>query len=145
MSTEGLVPAMLLDQTSGLLNFDALIELLAKVSPSTIGHMRDSGFAPNLQPVVRLARIVGTALTAQLPSLDSAALHYAVDMVESGYVLVITGSDSTRACLEGVVSLAAKYRGVSGMVVNGRGTDYQDGLALGVRLWIVSRTRSGPK
>lgn len=115
---------------------DSLLAPLKDVSPSTLGHMLDSGFAADLAPIVRPARCIGTAFTVRLPSLDSTALHYAVDMLAPGYVLVVdTGGDRTRACLGGGVSFTAIARGAVGIVVDGKVTDYNDLSELGIPVY----------
>ncbi|HUY96682.1 MAG TPA: RraA family protein, partial [Verrucomicrobiae bacterium] len=101
-----------------------LLDQLRKVSPSTLGHYTDLGFIRGLQPNLDRFKLVGLAVTVRLPHLDSTALHCALDLVQDGDVLVVDQSgDGGRACWGGVVSVAAKCRGVAGAIVDGPITD----------------------
>jgi 4-hydroxy-4-methyl-2-oxoglutarate aldolase len=97
-----------------------LIELYKKVDPSTIGHMTDFGFIKNLKPLFRPLRFVGNAVTVRIPHMDSTAVHKALEFVEQGDVVVVDMSgDEQRSCWGGMVSYAAKAKGVSGVIISG--------------------------
>jgi regulator of RNase E activity RraA len=105
----------------------AVIEALRRVSPSTLGHMRDDGFLAGLAPLQRPVRLVGPAVTVRIPHLDSTAVHCALDVVRPGDVVVVDQSgDREHACWGGGVSYAAKARGVAGAVVEGAITDVEE-------------------
>lgn len=103
-----------------------LIEAFRKVSPSTIGHMTDSGFMKGLRPLTS-GKLVGRAVTVRIPHLDSSAVHIAVSQLEPGDVLVVDmNGDDDRASVGGIVAYAANARGAAGIVVNGCITDVDE-------------------
>lgn len=103
------------------------------IASSTIGHMRDHGFAHGLTALTDANRAVGSAFTVRLPDLDSTMLHYAVDRLEPGHVLVIdAGGRQDRACVGAMVAFAAKYRGAAAIVIDGMATDLPDLVEFGI-------------
>lgn len=104
-----------------------VLETARRVMPSTLGHMQDRGFAFGLNPLTPTARLVGTAFTVRIPDTDSAAVHYAVDHIRPGHVVVIDmGGDLERACVGAMVAFTAKEHGAAGIVVDGMATDLAD-------------------
>ncbi|WP_413810728.1 RraA family protein [Streptomyces sp. OE57] len=98
-----------------------------RVMPSTVGHMQDRGFAFGLNPLTPTKHLVGTAYTVRIGDLDSSAVHYAVDHIEPGHVVVIDmGGDVERACVGAMVAFTAKERGAAGIIVDGMATDLVD-------------------
>lgn len=94
---------------------------------STLGHLRDHGFALGLVPNRRPIRFLGTAVTVRIPHLDSTAVHVAVDRLRSGDVLVVDQSgDRDRSCFGGLVSYTAKARGAAGAVIDGSINDHDE-------------------
>ncbi len=108
-----------------------LVQALKRVSPSTLGHLTDFGFMRGLSTLERPVKIVGPAVTVRIPHLDSTAVHYVMDVVEPGDVVVVDQSgDQERACWGGGVSYAARKRGVAGAIVDGAITDVEEILDL---------------
>ena len=109
----------------------ALLEALRRVSPSTLGHMTDFGFMRGLVTLTRPVKLIGPAVTVRIPHLDSTAVHYVMDVVKPGDVVVVDQSgDDDRSCWGGGVSYAAVRRGVAGAVVQGAITDVGEILEL---------------
>lgn len=107
-----------------------IVEELQQVCVSTLGHLRDDGFAKGLVPNRRPVRFVGTAVTVRIPHLDSTAVHVAADLLRPGDVLVIDQSgDTERSAFGGLVSYTAKARGAVGAVIDGSINDYDETLA----------------
>src|SRR5690625_30831 len=107
-----------------------IVDELGQTCVSTLGHLRDHGFALGLQPNRRPLKFVGTAVTVRIPHLDSTAVHIAVDMLRPGDVLVVDQSgDQQRSCFGGLVSYTAKARGAAGAVIDGAVNDYDETLA----------------
>lgn len=107
-----------------------LVDELSGVCVSTLGHLRDYGFALGLVPNRRPLKFVGTAVTVRIPHLDSTAVHQAVDLLRPGDVLVVDQSgDYKRSCFGGLVSYTAKARGAVGAVIDGGINDYDETLA----------------
>lgn len=103
-----------------------LIESYKKVSTATLGHILEFGFIVGLKSLFP-AKIVGPALTVKAPSIDSTAVHLALDYAELGDILVIDrGGDDLHACLGGMVAYAGMKKGVIGAVVDGSITDTEE-------------------
>lgn len=108
----------------------ALVDELRGVCVSTLGHLRDDGFAKGLVPNRRPVKFVGTAVTVRIPHLDSTAVHVAADLLRPGDVLVIDHSgDRERSSFGGLVSFTAKARGAAGAVIDGSINDHDETLA----------------
>lgn len=107
---------------------EELVERYKAIEPATVGHMLEFGFChPNLQPLWRPCKLVGPAFTVQTSALDSAVVHVAIDQASPGDVLVIDRNGEQRhACWGGMTSLAAKVRGLAGVVIDGPVTDFTE-------------------
>jgi 4-hydroxy-4-methyl-2-oxoglutarate aldolase len=113
-----------------------MAEYLGQISPATVGHQHSSGFPMGLTPLVRPARIVGTAVTLSLPTIDSSLMHYAVDNIGPGHVLVVDRQgEQSHACFGGMVGLRLQLSGAAGAVIDGPITDYEDLASYGVPVY----------
>ena len=107
----------------------ALIALLLRAEPATIGHFRHHGF---MAPEIRLLlhgyrRIAGTAVTVRSYAADVSIVHYALGKLRPGDFLVIDRSGDTRhAMCGGGVAFSAKAAGCVGIVIDGPATDVQE-------------------
>lgn len=111
----------------------SLLELAATIAPSTLGHMTERGFAHGLHAVTDANTFVGTAVTVRIPDTDSVAVHYAVDRLEPGHVLVVDmGGDRERASVGAMVAFTANARGAAGIVIDGMATDLIDLQEFGI-------------
>ncbi len=104
-----------------------IIDELKDTCVSTLGHLRDHGFALGMIPNTRPLKFIGTAVTVRIPHLDSTAVHVAVDLLRPGDVLVVDQSgDHQRSCFGGLVSYTAKARGAVGAVIDGCINDHDE-------------------
>lgn len=105
---------------------ESVYEAYRKISPSTIGHLTDTGFMKGLHSL-NGGKLVGRAVTVKIPHLDSTAVHIAVNELEPGDVLVVDMSgDYDRAAVGGIVAYATKVRKAAGIVIDGGITDWQE-------------------
>lgn len=115
-----------------------LLDLLRKVEPATIGHVRHVGF---MDPAVRLltpgyVRIAGTAITARCYGADTTIVHYALGKLRPGDILVLDrAGDARHAACGGGVAYAAKAAGCVGIVIDGVATDIQELREYGLPVW----------
>lgn len=101
-----------------------VLEKLAEVEVATLGHVTDFGFPRGLVSIVQGLTFVGHALTVKIPHLDSTAVHYALDLVQPGDVIVIDQSgDDVRSSFGGGLATVAKAKGCVGAVSNGSTND----------------------
>ncbi|HEU5420698.1 MAG TPA: RraA family protein [Streptosporangiaceae bacterium] len=107
-----------------------IVKALSEVCTSTLGHLRDYGFAKGLQPLTRPTRFVGAAVTVRIPFMDSTAVHVAVDDLRPGDVIVVEHcGDRSRSCFGGMVAYTAKTRGAAGGLFDGPVNDYDEIIA----------------
>ena len=114
-----------------------LLELLAQAEPAVIGHFRYTGFmSPAIRAHVQDRRVVGTAVTARVPGMDGAMVHYAVGQARRGDILVLDRcGDMSIATSGGAVAYAARAAGVAGIIVDGLVTDLGELRQYGVPVW----------
>jgi len=115
---------------------EATLDKFRNVSTGSLGHLTDFGYAIGLQALTRPAKAVGRAFTVRIPRLDATIVHYALNLIEGGEVLVIdTSGERERACWGGVVAHAAMRAEVAGVVVDGPVTDWEEITASGPPVW----------
>ncbi|MBD3894925.1 RraA family protein [Halomonas sp. ML-15] len=114
-------------------------ELLARyreVATSTLGHFTDFGAVTDLAPLRRPTRLLGNALTVRIPHLDGSVIRQALEMAETGDVLVIdVAGDERRACWGELRTYAALRKGLAGVVTSGRVTDTAELIRLGLPIY----------
>ncbi|HEY8288999.1 MAG TPA: RraA family protein, partial [Acetobacteraceae bacterium] len=120
----------------------ALLQLLAKAEPATIGHFRHTGFVdPAIRALQLDVRIAGTAVTVQSAGPDSAIVHFALGQIRPGDIMVIDRcGDHKHAITGGAVIYAAKQAGVAGVIIDGVATDFQELREFGVPIWCRGTT-----
>ncbi|WP_307866861.1 RraA family protein [Variovorax sp. E3] len=111
--------------------------LLKEVEPATIGHFHDRGFLHGrIKAITAVARSVGTAITVRCEGSDGSILHHALGQLRAGdFLFVDRAGNETIACMGGASMLAARLRGVAGVVVDGCVTDIAELRELGVPVW----------
>ncbi|MBA7523604.1 4-carboxy-4-hydroxy-2-oxoadipate aldolase [subsurface metagenome] len=102
-----------------------IIERYKEVEPATIGHFRNFGFMSSaLKPIFDEIKLVGTAVTLRIPSMDSTLCHKILEIADEGNIIVVDRcGDSEYACWGGGVTLAARQRHISGAIIDGAITD----------------------
>ena len=114
-----------------------LLEMLKKVETATVGHFRHFGFMhPGLRPLAKRPHVVGPAMTVKTPGADSTVVHKVMEMVQPGDVVVVDRcGDTLHACWGGVVTLAARLKGVAGAVIDGPATDADEIKEIGLPVY----------
>ncbi len=86
----------------------------------------------SIQPIWRPIRLSGPVFTVHMPGGDNLALHRALEAAPAGAVLVAVAASEFRCGVWGeLMALAAKRRGISGLVTNAWVRDYEGLTALG--------------
>ena len=99
---------------------------LCDVSP--IGILMDSG----IRPIWAGARLTGPAFTVKVAPGDNASLMVAIRTAKSGDVLVVDGGGSVERALWGaILSLAARQRGIAGIVLDAAARDRDEITEMG--------------
>ena len=105
-----------------------IVDKLLQVETATVGHWRHWGFMDRrIQPLLPGKRVVGCAVTIQIPAQDSTMLHHALGLLRPGdFVVVDRLGDDKHACWGGGVTKAAKAAKAVGGVVDGPCTDLSE-------------------
>lgn len=105
-----------------------LLEGLRDISTGTVGHFLTDGFLDwQIQCLVRPVKMVGQAVTVSSPPTDNSVFLEALERARPGDVLVIDRqSDRRHAAWGGILTLAARERGLSGVVIDGAATDWRE-------------------
>lgn len=113
---------------------ESLLARLGRIAPSTLGHSLDEGFLdPRIRPIFSPVKIAGRALTISAPPRDNTIYRVALRRAQPEDVLVIHRSGDLRhASFGGLIGLAAKNRGVVGVVLDGPCTDLVELTELGL-------------
>jgi regulator of RNase E activity RraA len=115
----------------------ALLDLLRRAEPATIGHVRHTGFMdPAIRGLLPDRRIAGTAVTCRCVGPDTTIVHYALGQLRPGDILVIDrAGDHRHAACGGGVAFAAREAGCIGIIIDGVATDIGELRDYGVPVW----------
>jgi 4-hydroxy-4-methyl-2-oxoglutarate aldolase len=115
----------------------ALLHLLQRAEPATIGHFRHTGFMdPGIRGLLPDRRIAGTAVTIRCYGADTSIVHYALGQLRPGDVLVMDrAGDMRHAACGGGVAFAARAAGCIGIVIDGMATDIAELREYGIPVW----------
>jgi regulator of RNase E activity RraA len=114
-----------------------VVELLSRCETATIGHWRQWGFCDRrIQSVLPGRTVVGRAITVALPGPCSTLLHYAIDAIAHGDILIVDRlGDDRYACWGGGVSIAVKTAGGIAGVIDGPCTDIDEIAHYDLPVW----------
>ncbi|TBU74016.1 RraA family protein [Phytopseudomonas daroniae] len=114
----------------------ALIDAYRGIAASTIGHLLREGHIHGLSPLVGDVHIVGRVTTAQIHAPDGSVLRDALIASQPGDVLVVANrGEQGCACWGELRTLAAKIKGLAGVVIDGPVTDIRALRALGLPIF----------
>lgn len=117
--------------------FQLASTLLADVGAAAM-HSRIRLLTPGL-------RLVGRALTVQVPVGDNLAIHAALSIARPGDVLVVDGGGyGERALMGGIMMTQAQATGMAGVVIDGAMRDTQELQALGLPAFAAAVHPAGP-
>lgn len=98
-----------------------------------------------LEPAWPEAHVLGPALTVQGAGGDNLALHHAVAAARPGDVIVLSvGGEQEIAHCGDIIALAAKERGVAGIVLDGAVRDRAEIASLGLPIFHLGTSPRGP-
>ena len=105
---------------------------------------RQAAACAELKPVGK-AGIVGPAFTVKVPAGDNLMMHYAVDKVKEGDVLVIdAGGSINRATFGDILVQYLVTKKVAGIIVDGAIRDKEDIIASGMPVYCRGVVPDGP-
>lgn len=128
----------------------ALLEAFSKIPTANVADTMHRMFL--MQPRIRLMSnpphriMVGAALTVNAPGGDNLLLHYALDIVQPGDVIVMSNNEETSRALMGEVMLTHlfRYRGASGIVLDGPIRDSDAAAEFPYPIFATGATSAGP-
>ena len=98
-----------------------------------------------IQPVVRGRPFAGPAFTVEEVEGGNLMSHIALELIQSGDVLVIDAKGAiTRSCWGGLQTYAAKEREVSGIVIFGSIRDYEEIAEYDIPVYAAGVSPGGP-
>ncbi len=113
-----------------------LVRRLRGVSPSTLGHFRDHGLIAALEPITRPIRLAGVAATIRATEYGAPGLNELAEAAGPDTVIVISRPEgSRRTNFGGVVATRLAALGIAGVIVDGRITDHDQLLELGLPVY----------
>jgi len=120
----------------------ALLERVAKTTPSQIGHFVQDGFmSPDIKPIEEHMRVLGPAFTLRIPGNDNSMYYYALQFAPEGSVIVIDRMGERRIASVGEMAVrAAMATGAVGIVVDGPNTDTLALRELGLPVFSTGRS-----
>lgn len=99
-----------------------LIEKFSKISTPTVSDAMGRHFCmdSSIKPIYKNAKVVGPAFTVKTYPSDNLMCHIALKMAMPGDVLVVDAGGYSNAGLWGeLMSIAAKIKGLAGIVIDG--------------------------
>ena len=106
---------------------------------------RTAAMNSRIQPLSNGLKLVGPAMTVQVPPIDNLMIHKALTLVKPGDVMVIDAGGSSSCALLGMLMVqTARKLGVAGMVVDGDIRDAAEIRQTGFPIFVAGISPNGP-
>jgi len=123
-----------------------LVQRFAKIPSSNISDCMNRLYSMkgSLRPYNSIP-LAGTAFTVRVPANDNAFIHYALDLVKPGDILVVDAGGEVGAALMGEIMFTyAQQRGITGIIVDGAIRDVDCLQTLPLAVYAKGVTPRGP-
>ena len=106
---------------------------------------RTAAMNSRIQSLSNGSKLIGPAMTVQVPPIDNLMIHKALTLVKPGDVMVIdAGGDNSCALLGMLMVQTARKLGVAGMVVDGDIRDAAEIRQTGFPIFVAGISPNGP-
>ncbi|HJU82103.1 MAG TPA: 4-carboxy-4-hydroxy-2-oxoadipate aldolase/oxaloacetate decarboxylase [Acidimicrobiia bacterium] len=115
-------------------------DVIAGLAAAGVATVHEAGagrlLPPEVRPIQQGIRLAGSAVTVMCSPSDNLMIHAAVEVIESGDILVVaTKSPSTHGMFGELLAVSVRSRGCAGLVIDAAVRDVADLRTMGFPVW----------
>lgn len=124
-------------------------DIIEKLRGIPTGNISDAmgkigSMSSAIKPIYKEAYLIGPAVTVRCPVRDNLTIHKAIYVAQPGDVLVVdAGGHPEGGLFGGIMALAARMRGIAGLILEGACRDAEDFKELDFPAFCISLNPGG--